>query len=263
MHIAQLLRRLDNAIMPRCCALCGVRCTADESSLCGGCRQDLPISASPCQPHAPLTTTVAPLEYSFPVDAAIKALKFGRKLYYVPMFAELLADAYSHLPPGIDALLPVPLHWWRHVTRGFNQSVEMCRPLQRASGLPMLRCVVRCRATAFQSGLRATERHKNLRGAFRLQGPLRYRHIVIVDDVITTGETASELARLLLANGARTVSALALARASGIEGVVQRDADKHNQPDQVVAAKGRETAGRLAVTSQPLVPGHQASRSSD
>ena len=263
MQLVQLLRRLDNAIMPRCCALCGTRCSDEETTLCRGCHNDLPFSRGPCQPHAPLTTTIAPLEYSFPIDAAIKALKFGRKLYYVPMFADLLVHAYSYLPPGIDALLPVPLHWWRHVTRGFNQSVEMCRPLQRVTGLPMLRCVVRRRATAFQSGLRATERRSNLRGAFRLQGALEYRHIAIVDDVITTGETASELARLLLANGARTVSALAVARASGIEGVVQHDADKHHHSDQVVAAERGEAAGRLAITRQPLVPGHQPRCGSD
>ena len=249
--------------MPRCCALCGMRCSDREESLCGGCRSDLPWSREPCQPHAPLKLTVAPLQYSFPFDAAIKALKFGRKLYYVPMFAALLRDAFRYLPPDVDALLPVPLHWWRHVTRGFNQSVEICRPLQRASGLPMLRCVRRRRATAFQSGLHANERRSNLRGAFALLKPLAHRHIVIVDDVITTGETASELARLLLSHGARSVSALALARASGVEGVVQDDADEYHQSDEVVAAKGRETAGRLAVACQPLVPGHQPGGSRD
>lgn len=263
MQPSQLLRHLDNAIMPRRCVLCGMCCNDELASLCAGCRDDLPFSRKPCLPHAPLAMTVAPLQYSFPLDAAIKALKFGRKLYYVPMFAELLVGALRHLPPDVDALLPVPLHWWRHVTRGFNQSVEICKPLRRASGLPMLRCVARRRATAFQSGLRASERRNNLCGAFRLLKPLRYRHIVIVDDVITTGATAAELARLLLANGARAVSALALARASGVEGVVQNDADKHHQADQVVAAESGKTAGRLTIARQPLVPGHQACRSGD
>lgn len=263
MQPSQLLRRLDSAILPPRCALCGMGCDDEYASLCSGCRDDLPFSRDPAQPHAPLAVTVAPLQYTFPLDAAIKALKFGRKLYYVPMFAALLVDAFRHLPPNVDALLPVPLHWWRHVTRGFNQSEELCKPLRRASGLPMLRCVARRRATAFQSGLRASERRNNLRGAFRMRKPLGYRHIVIVDDVITTGETASELARLLLSHGARSVSALALARASGVEGVVQDDADKHHEANEVVAAEGGKTARRLTVTRQPLVPGHQAGGSHD
>ena len=135
-----------------------------------------------------------------------------------PAFAELLLPFLERLPADVDALLPVPLHRWRQTTRGFNQARELCRPLARHTGLPLIQVARRCRATRFQSGLTAAERRRNLRKAFRVVPSWRRRHracrhIVIVDDVITTGETTRHLARSLLASGVEQVSALAVARA--------------------------------------------------
>jgi ComF family protein len=113
----------------------------------------------------------------------------------------------------VDALLPVPLHWLRHGVRGFNQAAELCRPLHRSTGLPVIANVVRRRRTPYQSGLAARQRRHNLAGAFAVRGALRARHVLLVDDVITTGETCSQLARELLAGGVPKVSVLALARA--------------------------------------------------
>ena len=113
----------------------------------------------------------------------------------------------------VDALLPVPLHWWRHVTRGFNQADELCKPIRKATGVPLLRVVKRCRATAPQSGLTAPQRRKNLRAAFRTTRKLDAKHVVIIDDVITTGETTGAIASVLLDAGVKQVSVLALARA--------------------------------------------------
>lgn len=155
----------------------------------------------------------AALLYTFPVDAALKAFKFDGRLYYAPAFAGLMAlELAAHLG-HVDALLPVPLHRWRHATRGFNQALELARPLARGSGLPLLRIARRVRPTRPQSGLSAAERRRNLRGAFALTRPLPCRHPLIVDDVLTTGETCSRLARVLLAAGARDVSVLTAARA--------------------------------------------------
>jgi predicted amidophosphoribosyltransferase len=106
----------------------------------------------------PFAGAAAPLAYEFPVDAAIRLFKFHRKLHYASAFGELLCAAAADLPADIDALLPVPLHWLRHGIRGFNQAAEICRPLQKASGLPVLRNVSRIRRTPYQSGLGARER---------------------------------------------------------------------------------------------------------
>ena len=213
MHPANLLTRLDRAVMPRCCAFCGVRCEQDERYVCSGCKRDLRYSDRCVEAAPPFGAVIAPMAYAFPVDAAIKALKFRRKLFYVPAFVELMIEATAHLPASADALLPVPLHWWRHVMRGFNQSDELCKSLRKATGLPVTRAVKRVRATPSQTGLSAPQRKANLRGAFRLARKVRARHIVIVDDVITTGATARAVAQVLLDAGVDEVSLLVLARA--------------------------------------------------
>ena len=208
----RMLHALENALMPRCCAFCGTRTRDDEDRVCDGCMNDLPWTVS--QPtQAPFVRLVAPLEYAFPVDAAIKALKFRRRLFYGPALAQLVSGVCTELPQDVDAILPVPLHWRRHWRRGFNQACEIARPLAKQQGVPVIRSVTRRRATPPQSGLTAAERAKNLRAAFVVRRPIRHEHVLIVDDVITTGATVRQLARTLRHAGAKRVSALAVARA--------------------------------------------------
>ena len=161
----------------------------------------------------PFEAAVAPLAFEFPVDAAVRQFKYRRKLHYAPAFGELLCRAAARLPADIDALLPVPLHWTRHGIRGFNQAAELCRPLQRTTGLPVIQNVRRSRRTPYQSGLGARERRRNLAGAFAVRGEIRAGHVLLVDDVMTTGETCTQLAGEVLARGVPKVSVLALARA--------------------------------------------------
>jgi ComF family protein len=227
-------RALEQAVMPRRCAFCGAARQAGQSSTCAGCERDLPwirwqcpgcarpLAAEPgegvvcagCQDRpTPFDTAAAVLAYEFPVDAAIRMFKFHRKLHYATAFGELICRGAAELPDDIDALLPVPLHWMRHGIRGFNQAAEICRPLQRASGLPVLSNVARIRRTPYQSGLGARQRRRNLAGAFAVSGAIDARHVLLIDDVITTGETCARLACELLTHGAQKVSVLALARA--------------------------------------------------
>jgi ComF family protein len=209
-----LLRVLDRAVMPRRCVFCGTRTQDGERYICGGCDADLPRVESPPPPvSSPCVHEVAPLAYEFPVDAAIKALKFRRKLFYAPALAQLLCDACSRLPSDIDAVLPVPLHWRRRWVRGFNQALEIARPVARHLDVPIVTHVVRRRATRSQSGLHARERAGNLRSAFGMRGRLESQHPLIVDDVITTGATIHEIARTLRRAGVPRISALAVARA--------------------------------------------------
>jgi ComF family protein len=227
-------RAVEFAVMPKCCVFCGAARRHYEAALCDGCAGDLPwireqcpgcarplasqpapgVRCAGCQVRPmPFEAAVAPLAFEFPVDAAVRQFKFHRKLQYAEPLGELLCGAAARLPDDIDALLPVPLHWLRHGVRGFNQAAELCRPLQRATGLPVIRNVKRLRRTPYQSGLAARERRRNLAGAFAVAGTVAARHVVLVDDVMTTGETCSQLARVLLAGGALKVSVLALARA--------------------------------------------------
>ncbi len=174
------------------------------------------VSCAACQLDPPLFTTVTtPLLYTFPVDAAIKAMKFKRRLHYLPAFTEILAASLPDVPEDIDALLPVPLHWHRQLRRGFNQAAELCKPIAKRLGVPTLRGVLRVRPTPYQSGLDARARQRNLRLAFAVRGDITARHVLIIDDVITTGETCRQLARVLFDAGVEKVSVLAIARAAG------------------------------------------------
>lgn len=219
-------------LLPALCALCHLPSPA--SRICSGCRNDLPRCgpacyycaeplpaplAVPCvrcqQRRPPWRRCVAALPYAWPVDHALKALKFSRQLLWAAALGELLLPVFERESPDCDALAPVPLYRWRHARRGFNQATELCRPLQRATGLPMLDSLQRVRNTRPQTGLGRRQRRKNLRHAFRLRAPLVCRHPLLVDDVMTTGETCRQLAKLLLDAGAETVSVLVVARAAG------------------------------------------------
>ncbi len=201
-------------IAPHYCAFCGVPSEGKERSICAGCYDDLPWAEPAVSPRPGLfRCSISMLEYEFPVDAAIKAMKFNRKVFYVPAFAEILCSARQLLPCDIDAVVSVPLHWRRKASRGFNQASEVAKPVARMLGVPLLHCVRRRKATPFQSGLGAKERAKNLRHAFKVKQSLSYKHVLLIDDVVTTGATLTELARNLCSSGIDEVSALTIARA--------------------------------------------------
>ncbi|MDJ0907595.1 MAG: ComF family protein [Woeseiaceae bacterium] len=227
----ELLRSIEREFAPKRCVFCDVPTEQPERFVCKGCDTDLPrigtacsgcalpvavelppgVRCAACQSAPPLwSRAVAPLEYAFPVDAAIKAMKFRRRLDYLPAFDDILAVA--ELPEDIDAVVPVPLHRWRQLRRGFNQAEELARPVARRLGVPLRNDVRRCRPTDSQSGLDAASRRRNLKEAFRVAGPLPMNHALLVDDVITTGETLRGVTKVLLEAGVEKVSVLALAR---------------------------------------------------
>ena len=229
----RIARKLERLVFPESCAFCGVEFASGARPVCRACYAELPwagaacrrcggpLPAQPrsvcgrCQVEPPaFSAVVAPLRYDFPVDAAIKALKFHRRLHYLPAFGSILREAARDLPGDIDALVPVPLHWRRQLTRGFNQAMELCRALGPMLPVPVLDGVARVRNTPYQSGLDAGARQSNLRGAFRLRERVGAAHVLIVDDVVTTGATAGRLAATLRAGGVRRVSVIAVARAS-------------------------------------------------
>lgn len=222
--------RLVDWLAPRRCAFCA----ATGGPVCERCERLLPYNERACPrcanalPVAPaegidcgaclsappsFARAAAPLLYQFPVDSAIKSMKFRRQLFYVPAFVSLVVPLIGRHFAHCDALLPVPLHRVRHAWRGFNQATELARGISRHCELPVLHCARRIRATKTQSGLSAAERRSNLSRAFAIKGVPGCRHPLIIDDVITTGSTCDELARALLKKGAETVSVLAVARA--------------------------------------------------
>ncbi len=225
------LTQVEARLFPAHCLVCRAP-GMPGWDLCAGCLQTLPrlLTACPCcaeplatvalcghcQQHPPAFERAwAALRYQPPVDQLIQAFKFHGRLVAGRLLSELLRDAlHPTALADAEAVLPVPLHPARLRQRGFNQSVELARPLARHWKVPLLTDVaVRVRYTQPQSQLSRPLKARNVRAAFALQRPLAYRHVLLIDDVMTTGSTLRELAQVLKAGGAHTVDVAVVARA--------------------------------------------------
>ncbi len=180
-----------------------------------------PAQASPCEPcrrrRPPFAYARAAAVYGERVREAVHALKFERKTALARPLGDLMAEAGSAMLPldAVDCLVPVPLHPSREAERGFNQSVLLANRVGRRWGVPVeSRSLRRRRPTLPQTDLDAEGRRANVRGAFTLSRPAAVdgRHVLLIDDVFTTGATVAECARVLLEAGARAVGVLTVAR---------------------------------------------------
>jgi ComF family protein len=153
-------------------------------------------------------------EYTGVVRDAIHAFKFERQRALARPLAQLVLGRWdARLGAGVSALVPVPLTRAREDERGFNQATLLAERLAAALAVPVRpRWLTRVRATRAQSDLGAAERRANVRGAFVADHATAGRHVVVVDDVLTTGATAGECARALRAAGAARVGVLTVAR---------------------------------------------------
>lgn len=227
----EIVRQLGAAVMPGACLLCGTESPVGGQGVCPGCLADLPRSESACyrcgvalareqlcgsclnRPPA-FDRTLSAYGYRYPVDHLIQRLKYRRWLtvttVLAPPLIRRIREEEEEFP---DALLPVPLHPGRLRQRGYNQALEIARVLGRELGIPVASDLARrCRSTLEQACLPPAARRRNIRGAFVLRRPPEGRHLAIVDDVMTTGSTVGELAKLLRRNGVETVSVWVLAR---------------------------------------------------
>ena len=213
---------------PQDCFLCGAG-NSDEV-VCIGCRSSLPplpssvcpscglptlggLLCGRCLRHRPsFTTTIAAIDYRFPADVLIQRFKYSHQLALGPFLAQLLVDRVCVLAKP-DFVVPMPLGRARLRARGFNQSLEIakvvCRKLELALASELC---TRTREGEPQVRLPWKERAANVRGAFSCTSDLAGRRVAIIDDVMTTGSTLNELARVLCERGA-TVSAWVVARA--------------------------------------------------
>lgn len=226
----EIVRHLAGAVMPASCLLCE---EPGPGALCAGCFFDLPHAGKTCpacgakQPAEDLcgrcltskpayNRVIAAYDYSYPVDYLIRAFKYRQSLLVAKALTPALAERTRSLcPDAPQVLLPVPLHSGRLYRRGFNQSLEIARRLAREPGIPIdTRLLRRHRATQEQALLGPPERRRNLRAAFSLNRENQYQSVAIVDDVMTTGSTASELARLLRRTGTKEIQIWVLARAT-------------------------------------------------
>ena len=226
-------RAAQYALLPPHCLLCG-RSGSGERDLCAACAADLvrnqvscarcalplampaPLCGECLQREPPFAAAYVPFVYAAPLDQLVTRLKFGGNLAAGRVLSELWIDTLRTTAPTLpDALLPVPLHAERLRERGYNQALELARPIAKACAVALRDDVlVRSRATSAQSNLDSAERHRNLRGAFAIAAGIDLpSHVAVIDDVMTTGATLQECARTLLHAGVTRVDVWALARA--------------------------------------------------
>lgn len=222
---------LSRWLLPPRCLLCGE--AADTLDLCQACIAALPANDACCARCAlplpapapacgeclrqppPFSSTAAPWIYRDALAELVPRFKFHRDLASGRVLAALASKRLRDWPGwhGVHQVVPMPLHRARLAQRGYNQALELARPLAGAHRLPVrLDLLHRRHATAAQTELDAAARRRNLRGAFTAAA-LDGATVLLVDDVITTGATMREAAKTLLRAGAAEVRVLALARA--------------------------------------------------
>ena len=237
---------LDLLLPPRCLA-CGVEVGA-PGSLCAGCWPGLRFLTPPwCRvcgyplphalPEAPLCPACAAeppgydraraaLRYDEGSRRLVLAFKRGARFEGLASFGRWLARAGQELLADADLVVPVPLHRWRLLSRGYNQSAVLARVVAREAGRPWLPdALQRTRATPSQQGLTATARRENITpAAFRVRRRALPRidgaKVLLVDDVLTTGSTLEACCAVLRRHGAARVDALTLARVVRDAGVL-------------------------------------------
>jgi ComF family protein len=226
-----LPRALLRLLLPSTCALCGAGCDGvvcvpcrdhfclPVTNRCGRCANpSLETTCATCLSYPPaFDATIAAVDYAPPLDHLVLQLKFSARLPLAPWFAHMLRDAVLARPalPLPDLLCPVPLGRARLVERGFNQALEIARPLAAALGVTLHPTLaVRQVDTRAQSGVSPHDRAENIRGAFGIDDPdlVAGRHVGIVDDVMTSGHTLEELAATFKRFGAARVTNLVFAR---------------------------------------------------
>lgn len=229
-------RIAHSSVLPPSCILCGDRGQRPILDICSPCADDLPPNTHPCpvcaQPYGGrddqpwpcgqcikkerrFDRAIAPYLYDYPLDHLIHAFKYRGVLSYGRVLGTLLAQHIrARTDPLPEALIPVPLHHTRHRERGFNQAYELSRPLSTLLGIPVDDTLCHCkRPTVDQTELTSAERRRNVKGAFKLKGKPQYRHVALIDDVLTTGSTTNEIARLLKKAGVGRVEVWTIARA--------------------------------------------------
>lgn len=234
--LSMLGTRVQRWLLPLRCLLCsapganGIDLCADcagelprNTSCCARCALPLAIPAAVCgecqRRPPPWDAAWAPFRYAWPLDRLESRYKFGRDLAAGRVLAAMW-QAAPHTRDLPDLILPVPLHRGRLRQRGYNQALELAKPLARAWNIPLRHDLLqRQRATPAQTELDAVTRRRNMHGAFAVQPNIQLpTHVALLDDVMTTGATLAECARVLKRAGVQRVDVWALARAPSPRG---------------------------------------------
>jgi ComF family protein len=225
--LAHQITRLYSNLLPIPCLLCGSH--NNNHSLCPDCIDNFPKlghcctrCATPlsltstcghCLNHPPeqnLSTSL--FAYQNPIDRLIADFKYHDKLYLTELFADLMFEQLKNKPLP-QLLIPIPLHRRRLRQRGYNQALELAKILSRKLNIPIGKNIlIRSRDTAPQASLPYDQRKHNMRRAFKLNDAVLPNHIVLIDDVLTTGHTVNAAAKLFRQEGVTTIELWTIAR---------------------------------------------------
>jgi ComF family protein len=223
------------SLLPPVCVLCAGQGQPPDLDLCAACEAELVANAPACErcgdslagnlgaaefcgaciklkPH--FQRTFCAFRYAYPLDHLVLALKFQGAVAHGRVLGTLLGQRLKGrvLQDMPDAIVPMPLSTQRYRERGYNQAIELGLPIARILGIPLRSdLVVRHRHTREQTTLTRKDRRKNVRGAFVATGKVPNASLAVLDDVVTTGSTVNELAKVLLRAGARRVQVWAVA----------------------------------------------------
>ena len=170
----------------------------------------------PCKADPPaFQGIISPFSYAYPVDQLIKRFKEQGHLAAGKLVSLLLAEHLRSEPLKIDRLIPIPIHPFKRLKRGFNQCDLICKDLSQALAIPWSRRHLRSqRLTPSLKTLRASERGDAIAESFKFQGHVKGLRIGLVDDIVTTTATVREASNLLKRAGAHAVTVFCLARAT-------------------------------------------------
>ena len=184
------------------CPVCATTCTTNNKP-CGNCLKNRPVYEN----------ARVICSYQYPINRLIKKIKFDKKPEFIFAFVNQFVHKLENNANLPEVLIPVPLHPKRQAERGFNQSAVFATKLAKKLGIRAeLSLVVRSKNTRPQSSLSYKHRKKNVKAAFSLIKDINYNHVAIIDDVITTGATINELAKLLKRAGVENIDAWAIAK---------------------------------------------------
>jgi len=181
----------------KACPYCGKK-LPNDISICGDCLQKEDFI---------IDDFVAPFHYDFPISKLIIDLKFHKKIIHAAFLGRLMAEHLKQRTELPECIIPVPLHTTRLKERGYNQALEIARPISKKLNIPIdIKSCQRIRATKAQASIPSEERKQNMRNAFAVTQEISYQHVAILDDVTTTGHTITALAKTLRQAGVKQIS---------------------------------------------------------
>ena len=234
--ISRLASYARQTALEQSCLFCNEKCHDKNARLCDGCSFDLPWNHHCCRQCAlPLGTlsneyscadclsnspsfgkTIASFKYEFPIRQAIHLFKYQSKRYVLhtlsPALIETIKEHYTEatLP---EVLIPAPMDKAKRKQRHYNHALLLARDIGKRIRIPVeAKTLLKTKNTTSQTGLNKRQRIRNLKGAFDIVKPVSYRHVALIDDVMTTGATAESMAKMLLDAGVERVDIWCIAR---------------------------------------------------